>query len=362
MALERAFLKQVMLSGFDKEASYNAGPAGWTAGSAFSLMDYEDTSAYEQWDDTVVGDADLVTGHELPTRQIIARQSMRLTYSEPRTKPNTLAAMLGLVLGNVVSSTQDGVNTAWRHRIEPGSNIALPSIGIQTLRDNGVQRKYHGIKGDQITLSTNGPFLQCAGQLIGSGHRATAADAFVASIPESWLLWGDVTLLLKATGGTPINTTLATPSQVAANLGGSEVNVSTRVRTWSLTWNNALSAEAGYRASTGLVRGNFHAPRRTGTVALVLDVDSATEATELGYYLTQAPLAMELRLNSGVAIDTGTFFFGLTVIIPQVQLTPIIRGQTEQLENITLNGTIMDDDTNPGLLAFVYNAQAAYLA
>lgn len=363
MALQYAFLKKIMISGFDRELSYGVGPGGWTSASAFELIDYPDASGYEQWDDTVVANNDLVTGYELATDQIIARQSMRIAYAEPRSKPNTLATMLGLILGNVVS-TQDGVVDAWRHRIQPATDPRiLPSVGIQTMRENGVQRKYHGVKGNEFTLTWDGsPFLGTSGSLIGSGHRATAADAFPGAISEDWILWGNANLYIKDTGGTPIDTTLATPSQTAANLGGSEVNISTRVRQFSLSVNNNLSADDGYRASTGLLRTNFHPSRRVFTLSFTLDADTATEAADLNYYLQQAQLAFELRVNSGVLIDAGVFNYGATLIIPRLQLQQITRGQTNQIETLTINATVMDDKTNPFLLGLIYNAQAAYLA
>ena len=70
-----------------------------------------------------------------------------------------------------------------------------------------------------------------------------------------------------------------------------------------------------------------------------------------------------MRINSGLVIDVGgAFTYGLTIIIPQVQLTSIPRSQTNQLENIDLVGIVMDDLTNPAVIALAYTGQAAYLA
>jgi len=352
-----------MLSLFDKEATYDAGPAGWTSTSAMSMLDFNDASAHEVWDDTIQSDVDVLTGKEFISVQEIARQSMRLTYEEPRCKPNTLAGLLALCLGTV-ATTQDGTETAYRHRISPAAAISLPSIGAQTLRESGVQRKYTGIKGESFTLSNNGPYFQFSCQMVGSGTRATAADAFPAAISEPWLRWGDTKIYVKDTAGTPISTTLTTPSQTGPNLGGSEVNLSTRVLSWSLNWVNNMQPDFGYRASTALVRGNFHPTRRTAIITTNIETDTATEATELNYYLNQTRLAMELNINSGTLVDTsgGTFNLGAVFVLPRVQLTSIPRGQTNQLENIQLIGAVEDDGTNPIIVCFVYNAQSAYLA
>lgn len=361
MALQRAYIKQIMASLFDKEASYNAGPGGWTTTSACSLTDYTDSAAYEEWDDTVQGNNDIITGYEFTTHQELVRQSMRFTYTEPRTKPNTLAGLMGLSLGTV-ATVQDGALTAYRHKLTPAGSTALPSIGVQTLRDGGVQRKYHGVKGDGFQLTENGPYFQFQSTLIGSGSRVTAADAFPAFVAEDWIRWGDATIFLKDTAGTPI-TIPAAPSQTAANLGGSEVNFSTRVLTWNLQWQNNLAPDMGYRPSTGAVRGNFHSTRRQGTIGIKFEVDSASEATDLDYYLNQTQLAIEMRVSSGVLIAaTGAFFYGFTIIIPRVQLTSMPRSQTSEFENLEFQGIIMDDQTNPALNVWVYNAKPTYLA
>jgi hypothetical protein len=306
-------------------------------------------------------DTDVVSGYEFVNQQEIARQSMRLQYTEPRVKPNTLAGLMALVLGNVAASDQDSTNDAYRHRIVPASSISLPSIGAQVLRENGTQWKYAGIKGETFTLANNGPYFRFQANMIGSGKRETASDAFTAAIDESWLRWGDAKIYLKNTSGTPI-TLDTTPTQGSANLGGSEVNFSTRVLDLSITFTNNLQPEMGYRASTGLLRTNFHPSRRVASLSMKFEVDSSTEATELNYYLNQAQLAFELQVSSGVAIDSGAYYYGFSIVIPRLQLTAIPRSATQELENLEFAGQVHDDGTNPTLCAFVYDGQATYLA
>src|SRR5215475_11138326 len=116
MTLQRSYARQLMLSLFDKEAAYDQGPSGWTSSSACLMQDMDDASAVVQWDDMVQANADVITGREFVTHQEIARYSTRLTYTEPRCKPNTLAGLMGLTLGTVASA-QDGSETAYRHKI-----------------------------------------------------------------------------------------------------------------------------------------------------------------------------------------------------------------------------------------------------
>lgn len=362
MALQRHHADKLMASLFDKEASFDAGPGGWTTASACSLIDYDDDSAHSffNFDDTIQGDDDVVSGQEFLTRQEIVRQSVRGTYNEPRVKPNTLAGLLGLCHG-VVTSAQDGVNIAYRHKITRAAPIALPSIGVQAKMENGQQYKFTGVKGAGYTIAINGAYFSFETNLVGSGSRVAAADAFVASISENWLRQGDAKIFIKDTGGTPISIP-ATPSQGAVNLGGGNVDISTRVRALSHGWENNFDLDSAYKPSSGKVRKEFHPNRRTGTISFTLEADSTTEATELDYYLNQAKLALEVNIDSGVLIaGAGTFKYGLILIIPQFQLRPFSRSQDNQQELVGFEGDIEFDGTNDPVVAFVYNAQAAYL-
>jgi hypothetical protein len=361
MALQRSYARQLMLSLFDKEASYDAGPAGWTSSSACLMQDMDEASAVVQWDDLVQANTDVITGRELVTHQELPRYSTRLTYTEPRCKPNTLAGLMGLCLGTIAAS-QDGSETAYRHKVTKATSVSLPSIGAQVKHEGGDQRLYTGLKGEQFTFAINGAFFSFAAGLIGSGKRGASSTAFVTSISENWLRVGDAKFFIKETGGSAISTA-GTPTQGSANLGGSEVNLSTRVRTFSLTWNNALAAEAGYRASTGLYRGDFHPVRRAGSVQLSFDVDTSDEAARLSDYLSQNQLAFEVNVDSGVLIDAdGAMKYGVILIVPRLQLKPLTRAQTDEMETIMFDGEVMDDLTNSEIVAYVYTAKAAYLA
>lgn len=361
MAWQRHVLDQLMLSLFDKEASYDAGPAAWANANACSLLEFDDASAHEEWDDEQAYNEDVAT-REFPNKSEIVRQSVRLTYTESRAKPNSLAGLMALALGSVTSA-QDAALIAYRHSLSPAAANALPSIGAQVKRENGRQYKYTGIKSDSYTLSYNNQgYLQLVVPLIGSGSRATAADAFAASISESWLRWGDAKLFVKDTAGTAISIP-ATPAQGSSNLGGGNVDLSSRVLDFSHVFTNGLNAALGYRAGGGKVRKNLHPAKRSATVTLRLEADDTTEAAELDYYLNHASLALELNLDSGSVIaGGGVFKFGLILIIPLLSLTSLPRTHEAEREVLTMEGRVKDDGTNPVVRAYVYNAQSTYLA
>ena len=361
MTIQRHYLDQLMLSLHDKEAAYDAGPAGWTAASACSMLEFDDASAHEEWDDGLAANDDVVN-QEFATRQEIARQGLRINYSEPRAKPNSMAGLMGLALGTV-ASVQEAALVAYRHKITPAAPASLPSIAAQTKHEGGAQYKYTGIKGDGYSLGINGPYMNFNCPLIGSGSRVTAADAFAAAKSENWLRWGDAKIFVKPTSGTAI-TIPADPVQGAVNLGASNVELSTRVLNgFAHAWVNALQGEDGYRAGSGKVRKVLYPGRRNGTITLPLEVDSASEATELDYYLSQTKLAFEFNLNSGEIIAaTGAYKFGVIIVVPLIQFRTIGRTTENEKEVLTFEGKIMDDGTNDEIVAWVYNAVAAYLA
>ena len=361
MAIQRHYLDQLMLSLFDKEATYDAGPGGWLAANACSMLEFDDASAHTEWNDLIVGNEDVVLSKEFADKQEIARQDVRINYTEPRVKPNTLAGLVGLTLGTV-ASTQDAALTAYRHKLTPANAFSLPSIGAQTKHESGRQYDYKGVKSDGYSLSLNDAYLQFASTLIGSGTRAIASDTFPAAISEDWHRWGDAKVFVKDTAGTPI-TDPGTPVQGSANLGGSEVELSSRVMSFSHEFVNGLQADLGYRSGSAKVRGNLHPGRRSGSISIGIEVDSATEAAELDYYLNQAKLALEVNLDSGTIIAaTGAFKFGLIMIIPLLQLTSLPRGSEAERETLTFEGKILDDGTNAEIIWHVFNAQSIYLA
>jgi len=85
MTLEKRNVDRLALSLFDKEATYDAGPAGWTAASACEMSGFD---GLVQMEDVVVDDREGVTGSELPTTQEILRKGTALEYTTNRLKPN----------------------------------------------------------------------------------------------------------------------------------------------------------------------------------------------------------------------------------------------------------------------------------
>lgn len=357
----RHYEDQIMMSLFTREASYDSAVAV-AASTTCAMRDFDDDSAHEEWDDLVEDDAPLVHGKEYPTQQEIVRQSVRLTYREPRTKPNTLAGLMGLALGSI-TSVKDGAANAWRHKLVKTASVSMPSISLQTRHARGSQYRYTGTKSDGFTLQgAGGPYLSFETPLIGSGSRARATDTFPAEVDERWLLWGDAHVYWAAM---PSPMTLPTnPVQGATNLGGGATEISTRlISNFQVQHGSSLLDQMGYRPSTGKVRGHLHPLKRGTQVTLEIEVNFDLEETEIDRYFNQTKLALELNLDSGTLIaPAGTYKYGLVLIIPRLQFKRVMYDEKNQTETLVLEGTVLSDQSNPELAVWCFNATPAYLA
>jgi hypothetical protein len=372
MTIERHLVDRIEMALFTREATYGAGVTPYDATSACVMTDFDDASAHVTWDDTLQANNDVITGKEFPTHQEIPRQSMGMTYTEPRTKPNTVAGLLGLTMGAPVLAYKDGTRNAWRHSLRLGGATTLPSIVVHASYDRATGNTgflYHGVKSSSLTLSNNGPYWQLAATLIGSGRKLgdTPNTALGAPIQENWLRWGDTRFFLKPLPRGVVVAVPGVPIQRGSSLGtvgaGGVLEISPYMRSFSCTLNNNLAAEAGYRPFTGAFRGNFHGTRREITVELTFDVDSDYEASYIQNYLQQYNLALEVDCASYDVIipNGGTFRWGFQLLFPALRVTQLARGQQDMLENLTYSAIALDDGINSPMYAWVYNRRTRYL-
>ena len=148
MITKKGWDRNLMLSLFKKEATFNAGVT-MSAPNACSMKGFEGEVTY---DDKVVNNKDEVTGTEHGTDQELIAQGVKFSYKEKNAKPNSLAGIAALVMGNV-ASTQDGVLAAYKHKIIPVAvGTALPSIQVEE-KFGGIQRAYNGMKGASLKIA-----------------------------------------------------------------------------------------------------------------------------------------------------------------------------------------------------------------
>jgi hypothetical protein len=379
MTIGRHLVDRLDFSLFMREAIYGQGVRVDSASSC-QMTDYDDASPHITWDDMVQTNTDVLTGREFPTHQEIARQSVTFTYTEPRTKPNTIAGLLGLAMGGIPVASKDPNANAWRHRLTMGGATSLPSMSIRALYDRpqydaatgtGTIFRYDGMKVSTITLSNNGAYWQLAATLMGSGIRRvlrvpTDPLYLPSVVEEPWLRWGETKIYLRPLRAGTLTVPL-TPAQRSANLVGgtpvqSTIDLSCYVRSISLTLNNNFATDAGYRACSGLFRENLHSTRREITGELTFDVDDAFERQAIQTYLQQYNMGLEIDCAAATTIlATSSMRYGFSLLLPAARLTQITRGQQDQLENLTYAFTALDDRVNQPLYAWAYNRRQRYL-
>src|SRR3990167_1241670 len=361
MAKQFRKLDQLMMSLGDKEATYDAGPALWTFPSAYQLTEFGE--GFIEWDDRIETDRETVHGSQHATLSEIIYQSARFTYNEPRVRPSHLGGLAAPVLGNLSASVPEAALAAYRHKNLPvAPTVALPSIGLQE-KTSQEQYKYTGVKGESLRLFRNGAYWAAEAGVLGSGTRATAADAFVAKLTaENPLRWQDTHCWMETGADISID---ATPVQGAENISSATPDaLKSRLVDFEFRWANDLQADDGYAPGGASVRTRLdHGPGRIGNVRLDLMVAEATLAAERAYYTGQVNSCIEIENKGATVIAAGGAMFpGFDLIIPRTRLRPIGRGVRHGVNVLTFQGELYDDGVNDPAILYVYNAQATYLA
>lgn len=348
----------IMFGLFVREGTYAVAP-NWGA-SGCRMTDYDHNSAHAIWDDLVEGDRGFVHGGEYPHTYELVRHSVRLPYAEPRAHPNSLGGLLTLALGQRIT-TQDGALGAYRHALTLGGSHTALSMAAQVAQPPGLQYVYTGLKAETFALRNNGPFLHMECELLGSGVREVVSDAFASGVDDPWLRWGDCRIWVKDVTGAPLSVP-SEPGQNGTNLGIGALELSTRVVRLEYIQPCHLGAENGYRPSSGTVRASLYPGRREASIFLELDAESSTAASELDWYLLQRQLALEWQCTGRLIDPSGTYRYGFTLLLPCIQFRHVAFQEQDSLDTHAYAGVVVNDTVNPGVHAWVYTSEPAYLA
>jgi len=357
VVVKHGWSEEIAFSTFTKEASYDAGVTVNDTNYS-SLAGFEATV---EWPDRIESDKGEVTGLEFGTQQNRLEQMVNITVNEPHARPNTLAGLGALVLGSV-SSTQDGITTAYRHDITPiAVGSGLPSISC-VHQKGGLQYKYDGVKGNKLTISgeAGGPVV-CNYELMGSGTRATNADTMPSVISESWMLYRSCKVWLESGANISITAQGSGVQQAEDISSATPEDLGARIKSFSWAWMNNAERQASFGSGSGAAL-DIDKGRRTAELSFDLLFDTSTE---LDYFINQNPLAVEFDLAGGVIDGAGLpFYYGFTLVVPQFYLkaAPVATGGVDDRLMVTLDCEIITDGTNPASWLSVYNAQTGYLA
>ena len=351
----KGWKRQFMASLFKQEATYDAGVTMSDA-NACSLLNYDLTTT---WDDKIETDKGEVSGKEHGYDQEILSSGCKMTYKEPKCKPNSLAGFATLVLGSD-TPTKDGAFAAWKHHIVPITiGNALLSMQVEELFGD-LQYKYSGLKGESLKLTGNaGGYLQMETVLHGSGTRSTSATAMAAAISESWMKLSDCKVWMESGADIEIAATLV---QAAANISKSPAtadNIYPRIKSFDWQWNNNLDPQSGFGG--GGVLQDLDYKRRSCALKFTLLFGGAAE---LAYFTAQTPCAIEFDLKGALIAAGGAMYYGAQLIVPRFKLKtpPLPKGGVNDTLTADFECEVFDDGTNPASILEVYTGKAAYLA
>lgn len=341
-----------MMSLYKKEATRDAGV---TMNSTNAAEMYGFDSDPPSWPDDMADDGGEINGGEFPTLQEILRKKVEIDYSEPRVKPNTLAGLAALVLGDV-TATQDGVLVAYRQRIKPVAHAtALPSIQVEVL--DGTQWAYKGVVGKSLKISgKEDGFIAADCKMIGSGTRATSATAFPAKVTESWIKTTQMKVWLESGASISID---ATPTQLLENISsGTPSDLSSRIKSFDFEWDNNNFVSHGY-GSEVLVE-NDKGPRRSVKLSFSL---LFKDDTELNLFINQTTAAIEFDAKGALIASGGTMYYGMDLIVPAFKLKPISKkGKVGDWVTQDFEALVIDNGTNPVVDLYVYTAKTGFMA
>lgn len=353
MITKKGWASELMMSLFTKEATYDAGVV-MSDTSACSMQGHESEVT---WPDTVVTDKDEVTGKEFGYDQEITQQAVEITYKEAKAKPNTVAGLAALTLGGV-TSTQEGILTAYTHKIVPiAAGSALPSIQVES-QVGGVQHAYKGVKAKTLKISGEaGGMVAVEATLMGSGYRATSTTAFASPISESWLKLRDCKVWMENGAAVTIAASLTQNAQNISSLTPADLGV--RLKSFEWSWDNVLEGQMGFGGNGVFLDADFG--RRVADLKLSM---LFSDSTELDHFINQNPLAIEFDLmGAGPIASGGALNYGMQLIVPRFKLkaAPLPKGAAGEVLTCDLECEIFEDGTNPAAIIEVYNAQVGYL-
>jgi len=354
MADPKGWQQNFMISLFKKGAIDAALPVNAT--NFCSLKGHDDWKP--EYADALLTDYDEVTGSEHATDQELNTQGLKFTITMKHARPNFIFGCMLMAMGSH-SSAQDGAVDAWKHTgsiIAPGT--ALPYVNVIG-KKGGIQRLDKGVVCNSVGIwSEEGGPISCTAEFLGSGHRATNADAFVAAISEARMLARHALLWTESGASISVDGTL---TQGLENIStGAAVSVGARCKSWKFKYNNNCAGEFGHGGDGTFQNIDFG--RRTLELSMVMRWN---DATELGYYENQTNLAFEADVKGGTLIAVGgTFYPGFNLVVPRFRLNkaPLPDGGVGDKLTVPYNTIFLDDSTNPIFKFAGYNAVDVYLA
>ena len=256
---------------------------------------------------------------------------------------------LSLLLGKVTTTQPDGVGSAntYHHEMEffdppTAGTSSIPTTTIIERVSTGIKRNLPSMAMNSVTISAEGfETLNVACEMIGSGNVATSSKSMPSLPTLSYLASNYATI----------------------KLGDSVEDVTTRVRSWSVAFNNNLKEARGYFPSSGLYRGRMEIGARSVIPSLVIDLDATSDFyTD---FLNNTELALDI-LCEGDFTEGTDYKHYIRMRFPNLyyRAIPIEENDGYWTYSVTFDEeTVIYDDSeaNPLVLVEVQNLQDEYL-
>lgn len=295
-------------------------------------------------DPTVVTDEDKMgDGHEWETQQITEYWNAKLKRSFDLT--SFMAAWVATYGLGAVSSALVSTSLAYQHTCKFSDpdvdSHQLPIATVVEKLSSGIKRKIRDLVVADFTISGEGKNrLQLEMNLMGSGHKETSALSLPALTLGTFLRMSAL--------------------QFEIGVASSEVDVSTRLRKWSLKVNNNLLEDDGYHPGSGQYRGRCLYGKRTVEFNFTLEMDTSALVE-----LTHLENSQELKAIITVqdTLIEETFYNEMIITIPKLKyrMVPVTIENGKQVFNVECN-VFYDSGLGGPLEIKVTNTQENFLA
>lgn len=281
-------------------------------------------------------------GHEFLTQQDTEFLDTRLSRNFDMT-----SFMVGLILAfgmGSVSSALVGPSLTYEHTFQFSDpdidDHQLPQTTIVEEISTGTKRKIRDLVVSEWTIS-GGPKerLQIAAEWIGSGHIEASTLTMPATTKGKFLRMSGL--------------------QFEIGIAASEVDVSKRIRTFSVSGKNNPKEDDGYATGSGQLRCRLLYGKRTVDFSFVLEVDKANQ-TLIDQLEAETELSAIIT-STGALIET-TFFHNIVITLPKLKYRIVNHILEDDKIAYTIEANLFYDNTISGPMEIkVRNTQTDYL-
>ncbi len=286
---------------------------------------------------------DIGKGHEWPTRQELERWDTKLKRSFDLT--SFMAGWIGAFGLGAVNSALVSTSLAYEHTCkfsDPAvDNHQLPIATVVERLSSGIKRKVRDLVVSDFTIEGSGKNrLSLEMNLVGSGFKE------VSTLTMPTLTAGK---FLRMSGTT-----------LQVGIAGSEVDVSSRLKKWTLKVSNNLFEEDGYYPGSGLYRGRCLYGKRKVDFNFALELE---ESDDVGLDHLESGQELKAILSTTGDLIEDTSYHQLILTIPKLKYSLVPIGIEDQKQVYSLECNVFYDSGISGPIELkVTNTQASYLA